>query len=279
MGGYRYTTTKGTLMGLNLPRHRAAVDNYFTSILSGNFTTLKDDSGAYFIDRDGQYFAPILTFLRTGATSVPQGASIEAVIREAEFYCIQPLVDDLRRKQEEMHRSRTDMSKAEFFHCLTMARIKGFMLSMSGMKMRGMDFSHMQLLNVHFSMCDLEGADFSNAILNKAQFHAANLKNVRFIHSIFSSHTNPFSRTTNLDGVLFHRTDNALALYGQSFKEWGYRTENVSLALYGMSFKELGFQMENVSTMFYSRNIVRLVKEKEDPVLEEEEKLPPNGAL
>jgi len=152
-----------------------------------------------------------------------------------------------------------------------------------------------------------QGADFSNAILNKAQFHAANLKNVRFIHSIFSSHTNPFSRTTNLDGVLFHRvqslslpreqsrafpleilnttwlslvqTDNALALYGQSFKEWGYRTENVSLALYGMSFKELGFQMENVSTMFYSRNIVRLVKEKEDPVLEEEEKLPPNGAL
>lgn len=68
------------------------------------------------------------------------------------------------------------------------------------------------------------------------------------------------------------QSDNALALYGQSFKEWGYRAENVSLALYGMSFKELGFQMENVNTMFYSRNIVRLVKEKEDPVLEEEEK-------
>jgi hypothetical protein len=31
--------------------------------------------------------------------------------------------------------------------------------------------------------------------------------------------------------------------------------------------------MENVNTMFYSRNIVRLVKEKDDPlVLEEEEK-------
>jgi hypothetical protein len=193
-------------MGLNLPRHRAAVDNYFTSILSGKFSTFKDDSGAYFIDRDGQHFAPILTFLRTGkrndavgislsekptkqtliwetgASTVPQGTSIEAVIREAEFYCIQPLVDELRRKQEDMRLSRTDMTKAEFFHCLTMARIKGerfrvyrgmcacarnvaggadvpragFMLSMSGMKMRGMDFSHMQLLNVHFSMCDLE---------------------------------------------------------------------------------------------------------------------------
>jgi hypothetical protein len=51
----------------------------------------------------------------------------------------------------------------------------------------------------------------------------------------------------------------------------------MSLALYGMSFKELGFQMENVNTMFYSRNIVRLVKEKEDPVLEEEEKPVLNG--
>jgi hypothetical protein len=112
-------------MGLNLPRHRAAVDNYFTSILSGKFRTVRDDSGAFFIDRDGQYFAPILTFLRTGVSSVPQGTSIDAVIREAEFYCIQPLVDELRRKQEDMRLSRTDMTKAEFFHCLTMARIKG----------------------------------------------------------------------------------------------------------------------------------------------------------
>ncbi len=116
---------RGTLMGLNLPRHRAAVDNYFTSILSGKFRTVRDDSGAFFIDRDGQYFAPILTFLRTGVSSVPQGTSIDAVIREAEFYCIQPLVDELRRKQEDMRLSRTDMTKAEFFHCLTMARIKG----------------------------------------------------------------------------------------------------------------------------------------------------------
>jgi hypothetical protein len=51
----------------------------------------------------------------------------------------------------------------------------------------------------------------------------------------------------------------------------------VSLALYGMSFKELGFQMENVNTMFYSRHIVRLVKEKEDPVLLEEEEKPAGG--
>ncbi len=82
--------------------------------------------------------------------------AIDAVIREAEFFCIQPLVEELKKMKQEIRLNRTDLTKAEFFHCLTMARIKGFMLSMSGMKMRGMDFSHMQLLNVHFSMCDLE---------------------------------------------------------------------------------------------------------------------------
>lgn len=55
------------------------------------------------------------------------------------------------------------------------------------------------------SLITKKGANFTNAILNKAQFHAANLKNVKFVHSIFSSHTNPFSRTTNLEGVLFHQ--------------------------------------------------------------------------
>jgi len=95
---------------------------------------------------------------------------------------------------------------------------------MSGMKMKGMDFSHMQLLNVHFSSCDLEGADFSNAILNKAQFHGANLKDAKFIHSIFSSHTNPFSKTTNLEGAMFHKKDIALSLYyTKCFKKWGYK--------------------------------------------------------
>lgn len=87
---------------------------------------------------------------------MPRGMPIDAVIREAEFFCVQPLVDELRRTKEEIRMNRTDITKAEFFHLLTLSRIKGFMLSMSGMKMRGMDFSNMQLLNVHFSMCDLE---------------------------------------------------------------------------------------------------------------------------
>ena len=66
VGGMRYTSTKATLLGLsapNIPPH----DNYFTSIFSNKYTIFQDETGAYFVDRDGQYFAPILTYFRTGS--------------------------------------------------------------------------------------------------------------------------------------------------------------------------------------------------------------------
>ena len=68
------------------------------------------------------------------------------------------------------------------------------------------------------------------------------------------------------------QTDHALSLYGQSFREWGYKTENVSLSVYGISFKELGYQMENVTTEFFCKNSVRLVKKDEAKLEKEREK-------
>uniref|UniRef100_A0A8C6YMI9 Potassium channel tetramerisation-type BTB domain-containing protein n=1 Tax=Nothoprocta perdicaria TaxID=30464 RepID=A0A8C6YMI9_NOTPE len=40
-------------------------DSFFSSLLSGRISTLKDETGAIFIDRDPTVFAPILNFLRT----------------------------------------------------------------------------------------------------------------------------------------------------------------------------------------------------------------------
>lgn len=78
------------------------------------------------------------------------------------------------------------------------------------------------------------------------------------------------------------QTDHALALYGQSFKEWGYKMEKVSLKVYGISFKELGYQMENVTTEFFCKNIIRLVKVEEDATVEHDEEIststPPNSS-
>jgi len=40
-------------------------DTFFTSLLSGRISSLKDESGAIFIDRDPSLFRWILQYLRT----------------------------------------------------------------------------------------------------------------------------------------------------------------------------------------------------------------------
>ena len=73
-------TTKGTLC-----KHG---DTYFNSLLGGKYGSLKDEEGYYFIDRDGEYFKPILSYLRTGEFDVPQEMSYHRILREAEYYNI-----------------------------------------------------------------------------------------------------------------------------------------------------------------------------------------------
>ena len=48
--------------------------------------TTRDEKGRIFIDREGKYFGVILEFLRTGELFIPEGMSMAAVRREAEFY-------------------------------------------------------------------------------------------------------------------------------------------------------------------------------------------------
>jgi hypothetical protein len=79
-GGVKYETTVGTLVSRG--------DNFFTTLFSHKFATLKDEEGYYFIDRDGEYFKPLLSYLRTGELRVPTGMSKMCVEREAHFYLI-----------------------------------------------------------------------------------------------------------------------------------------------------------------------------------------------
>lgn len=51
---------------------RAFLGRMFCSGLLGErMSTTRDETGAFFIDRDGQFFGPILTFLRTGEVQLP----------------------------------------------------------------------------------------------------------------------------------------------------------------------------------------------------------------
>ncbi|XP_031170284.2 BTB/POZ domain-containing protein KCTD3 isoform X1 [Sander lucioperca] len=83
VGGTRFSTSRQTLMWIP--------DSFFSSLLSGRISTLRDETGAIFIDRDPTAFAPILNFLRTKELDL-RGVNISILRHEAEFYGITPLV-------------------------------------------------------------------------------------------------------------------------------------------------------------------------------------------
>uniref|UniRef100_A0A8C5MCW9 BTB/POZ domain-containing protein KCTD3 n=1 Tax=Leptobrachium leishanense TaxID=445787 RepID=A0A8C5MCW9_9ANUR len=83
VGGTRFCTSRQTLMWIP--------DSFFSSLLSGRISTLRDETGAIFIDRDPTAFAPILNFLRTKELDL-RGVSLNVLRHEAEFYGITPLV-------------------------------------------------------------------------------------------------------------------------------------------------------------------------------------------
>ncbi|KAL7878264.1 hypothetical protein AOLI_G00092380 [Acnodon oligacanthus] len=87
VGGKRFSTSKQTLTWVP--------DSFFSSLLSGRISTLKDETGAIFIDRDPSLFAPILNFLRTKELH-PRSIDVHLLMHEAEFYGITPLVRKLQ---------------------------------------------------------------------------------------------------------------------------------------------------------------------------------------
>lgn len=87
VGGKRFSTSRQTLTWVP--------DSFFSSLLSGRISTLKDETGAIFIDRDPSLFATILNFLRTKELH-PRSISVHMLMHEAEFYGITPLVRKLQ---------------------------------------------------------------------------------------------------------------------------------------------------------------------------------------
>ncbi|KAL7980667.1 hypothetical protein Chor_001821, partial [Crotalus horridus] len=73
------------------------------SLLSGRISSLRDETGAIFIDRDPDLFAPILNFLRCKELDL-RGSDVSLLLHEAQFYGITPLIRRLQL-QKELERS------------------------------------------------------------------------------------------------------------------------------------------------------------------------------
>lgn len=77
-------------------------DTFFTSLLSGRISSLRDEKGAIFIDRDPTIFSSILNYLRTREISL-KNIDLRTLKHEAEYYGIAPLVKRLNLCEEMTH--------------------------------------------------------------------------------------------------------------------------------------------------------------------------------
>ncbi|VDN18263.1 unnamed protein product [Gongylonema pulchrum] len=91
VGGQRFATSRHTLTWIP--------DTFFTSLLSGRIPTVRDETGAVFIDRDPEIFRKILNYLRTKQIDL-SGASMTSLKHEAQYYGLGPLVKRLTLCEE-----------------------------------------------------------------------------------------------------------------------------------------------------------------------------------
>lgn len=96
----RFSTSRQTLTCIP--------DTFFTALLSGRISSLRDDSGAIFIDRDPTLFGIILNYLRTRDIDIKQ-CDLRILRHEAEYYNISPLVKRLILCEDLNHSSCGDV--------------------------------------------------------------------------------------------------------------------------------------------------------------------------
>ncbi|KAJ1080067.1 hypothetical protein NDU88_000289 [Pleurodeles waltl] len=101
VGGKHYSTTLETLT--RFP------DSMLGAMFRGPWAAQRDASGAFFIDRDGKVFRHVLNFLRFHRLDLPEGYRELALLeREADFYQIRPLMEEVRQRREEERASASN---------------------------------------------------------------------------------------------------------------------------------------------------------------------------
>jgi hypothetical protein len=92
VGGKRFCTSRQTLTSIS--------DTFFTALLSGRISSLRDSSGAIFVDRDPKLFSIILNYMRTRQLFDIKDCNLDILKHESEFYGITPLVKRLELCEE-----------------------------------------------------------------------------------------------------------------------------------------------------------------------------------
>eukprot|EP01113_Clastostelium_recurvatum_P004909 TRINITY_DN1217_c0_g1_i1.p1 TRINITY_DN1217_c0_g1~~TRINITY_DN1217_c0_g1_i1.p1 ORF type:complete len:397 (+),score=101.16 TRINITY_DN1217_c0_g1_i1:152-1192(+) len=174
VGGYKFSTTITTLT--------SSPDSMLAAMFSGRFMLEKTDEGCVFIDRDGQLFQYVLTWLRNGwlpPLACPK--EHELLFQEARFYQLQGLIEFLESEDSLSVPPPTTLTampgpEAERFSQKEFLCLVNSVPSKKKVQLCGADLSGLNLSGVGLQGANMKFVNLSNTIMHHSNFQEADLR-------------------------------------------------------------------------------------------------------
>ncbi|KAH6942230.1 hypothetical protein HPB50_002023 [Hyalomma asiaticum] len=128
----------------------------------------RDDQGAYVLDRDPTYAAPILEYLKHGRLLMNDTVSPLGLIQEARFFGVDSLIPEIERRTQGFRAPLDRM---------------GVIRALNSVLNRRVSFQDEDLTGADLSLLDLHRVDFRGANLTMCKFEGANLSQRIAVHT------------------------------------------------------------------------------------------------
>jgi len=123
VGGTIFITTKSTLLNYS------SVDVHFLARMILNdqehnrrLPSLKDETAAYLVDRNPDYFKHVINFLRNGRLDIPNNHILDGVLSEAEFCNLKPLIqlckERIAERENQLEKNSKKIEKRTIYRVL-----------------------------------------------------------------------------------------------------------------------------------------------------------------
>lgn len=178
VGGQTFLTSRTTLF---LREPGCMLARMFSTDHQSMVPSVRDNNGAYLIDRSPKYFEPILNYLRTGNLIIDPNVNPEGVLEEARYFGIDSIIPRLETmsKSSMLPRDERPLTRRDVVNVLigtgTSRDRSETELRFQGVNLEGADLSRLDLRHINFKYANMRGANLSGANLSWSVLERADL--------------------------------------------------------------------------------------------------------